>query len=88
MAKQIAVVIPGATSDAPTTIKDVSLEAGTTVADVLQSAGLKGYFLKSSQSGQFLSPRDNLFTAAQEGEKFFAVPQMEVGICSMYYRFF
>ncbi len=79
MSKQIAIVIPGATPEAPTTIKDISIQPGTTVADVIQSAGLNGYLIRSSESGQFLSPRDNIYTATKDGEKLIAVPHMEVG---------
>ena len=78
MSKQAAIVIPGASEDAPLGITDITLKPGTTVGEALEAVGLTGYVVRT-KSGDILDARDNLYTRIQDGEKLFAAPRMDVG---------
>ena len=78
MDKQISIVVPGASEDAPLNIMDITLKPGTTVGEVLEAADLTGYALRT-KSGDILDERDNIYTRIQDGEKLFAAPRMDVG---------
>ena len=78
MSKQAAIVVPGASEDAPLNITDITLEPGTTVGEALGAVGLTGYVVRT-KSGDILDARDNLYTRIQDGEKLFAAPRMDVG---------
>jgi hypothetical protein len=78
MSKQAAIVVPGASEDAPLNITDITLEPGTTVGEALEAVGLTGYVVRT-KSGDILDARDNLYTRIQDGEKLFAAPRMDVG---------
>ena len=78
MSKQVSVVVPGASEEAPLNITDLTLKPGTKVREALEAAGLTGYALRA-ESGNILAEGDNLYTAVQDGTKLFAVPKMDVG---------
>ena len=78
MDKQISIVVPGASEDAPLNIMDITLKPATTVGEVLEAANLAGYVLRT-KSGDILDERDNIYTRIQDGEKLFAAPRMDVG---------
>jgi sulfur carrier protein ThiS len=75
--KRVAVVVAGTGQ-----IKDVQIEPGTTVADVLEQLGLREYLLSRGPNEPFLANADTVYDKVADGEKVFASTKAEVGRCA------
>ena len=72
--KRVAVVVAGSGQ-----IRDIQMQPGTSVSDVLQQLGLQGYLLSKGPNEPFLANADSLYDKVNDGEKIFASTKAEVG---------
>lgn len=79
MDKQVSIFLP-AVQDDELEVRDVVIPPRTTVAEVLQAANLDGYWLRT-ESGNFLSHADDLYSRIQSGQKLQAILEIDVGNC-------
>ena len=68
MSKQISIVVAGSEK-----ILDISITPGSTVSQVLESAGLNNYLL-AKKGGEPLEAGTDLFENSTQFEKFYASP--------------
>lgn len=73
--KRLSVVVAGTGQ-----IKDIQIEPGTTVRDVLQQLTLRDYLLSKGPNEPFLANADSLYDKVNDGEKVFASTKAEVGV--------
>lgn len=73
--KRASVVVAGTGQ-----IRDIRIEPGTSVGDVLQQLALPDYLLSKGPNEPFLANADNLYTAVHDGEKIYASTKAEVGL--------
>lgn len=72
--KRVSIVVAGTGQ-----IKDIQIQPGTTVADVLDQLGLRDYLLSRGPNEPFFANADSLFDKVSDGEKVFASTKAEVG---------
>ena len=70
------ILVPGASAEDSVVVKDVTLDEGATVNELLEQVGLADYQLRA-EDGEFLASSDVL--TDDHGDKLYAVPKMEVG---------
>ena len=73
--KRLSVVVAGTGQ-----IKDIQIEPGTTVRDVLQQLTLRDYLLSKGPNEPFFANADSLYDKVNDGEKVFASTKAEVGV--------
>ncbi len=73
--KRLSVVVAGTGQ-----IKDIQIEPGTAVRDVLQQLDLRDYLLSKGPNEPFLASADSLYDKVNHGEKVFASTKAEVGL--------
>ena len=73
--KRLSIVVAGTGQ-----IKDIQIEPGTAVRDVLQQLGLRDYLLSKGPNEPFLANADTLYDKVNDGEKVFASTKAEVGL--------
>lgn len=73
--KRVSVVVAGTGQ-----IRDIQIEPGTTVGDVLQQLALPEYLLSKGPNEPFLANADSLYDKINDGEKIFASTKAEVGV--------
>ena len=73
--KRLSVVVAGTGQ-----IKDIQIEPGTTVRDVLQQLTLHDYLLSKGPTEPFLANADSVYDKVNDGEKVFASTKAEVGV--------
>ncbi len=74
--KVVTVVISGVERDG---VRDVEIERGSTVRDVLNSLHLEGYLLKLEGENAALGKDEPLYDLVRDGQKIRAVPEATVG---------
>lgn len=57
---------------------DLTIEPGTTSQDILNQLGLKGYVLAKDNGRHVLGANENVYVAAQDGEKLIATAEITV----------
>jgi hypothetical protein len=72
--KRLSIVVAGTGQ-----IKDITIDPGTSVADVLQGVQLPDYLLSRGPNEPFLANADTLYDKVSDGEKLFASTKAEVG---------
>jgi hypothetical protein len=72
--KRVSIVVAGTGQ-----IRDIQIQPGTTVADVLQQLNLGDYLLSRGPNEPFFANADSLFDKVNDGEKIFASTKAEVG---------
>jgi hypothetical protein len=72
--KRLSVVVAGSGQ-----IRDVQIQPGTSVGDVLQQLQLNDYLLSKGPNEPFLANADTLYDKVNDGEKVFASTKAEVG---------
>jgi hypothetical protein len=72
--KRLSVVVAGTGQ-----IRDVKIQPGTSVGDVLQQLQLNDYLLSKGPNEPFLANADTLYDKVNDGEKVFASTKAEVG---------
>jgi hypothetical protein len=72
--KRVSVVVAGTGQ-----IRDIQIEPGTSVGDVLQQLGLREYLLSKGPNEPFLANVDSVYDKVNDGEKVFASTKAEVG---------
>ena len=61
--------------------KDITIEPGTTAADILQQTDLQGYTLsKDGDSSTFFTPNQNIYEEVEDGQKIWASTKPDVGM--------
>lgn len=73
--KRVSVVVAGTGQ-----IRDIQIDPGTTVADVLQQLALPDYLLSKGPNEPFLANADSIYDKVGDGEKVFASTKAEVGL--------
>jgi hypothetical protein len=73
--KRLSVVVAGSGQ-----IRDIQIEPGTTVGDVLQQLNLREYLLSKGPNEPFFANADTLYDKVNDGEKVFASTKAEVGV--------
>jgi hypothetical protein len=73
--KRASVVVAGTGQ-----IRDIQIEPGTSVGDVLQQLGLREYLLSKGPNEPFLANADTLYDKVNDGEKVFASTKATVGL--------
>lgn len=74
MVKKVALVVAGSGE-----IRDLSVEPGTTVGDVLERMRLGGYLVSAGPDEPFLRLSDDIHRAAPEGGRLYASTPAEAG---------
>jgi hypothetical protein len=77
MAKTLAVVVSGAPADQQ--LREISIDPGTRVIDVLNGLNLRGYVLSREGSNQILAEEEDLYPQVESGTKLRAAPVAAVG---------
>lgn len=72
--KRLSVVVAGTGQ-----IRDISIDPGTSVRDVLTQLNLADYLLSKGPNEPFLANADSLYDKVGDGEKLFASTKAEVG---------
>lgn len=72
--KNIELVVAGSGE-----IRDLAIEPGTSVRDVLAASGLEGYQLSRGSNEPFLRPDDDLHRTMTEGGRLYASTPAEAG---------
>ena len=72
--KRLSVVVAGSGQ-----IRDIQIQPGTSVGDVLQQLNLADYLLSKGPNEPFLAKADTLYDKVNDGEKIFASTKAEVG---------
>ncbi len=72
--KRLSVVVAGSGQ-----IRDIQIQPGTSVGDVLQQLNLGDYLLSKGPNEPFLAKADTLYDKVNDGEKIFASTKAEVG---------
>jgi hypothetical protein len=72
--KRLSVVVAGSGQ-----IRDIQIQPGTSVGDVLQQLNLGDYLLSKGPNEPFLAKADTLYDKVNDGEKVFASTKAEVG---------
>ena len=72
--KRLSVVVAGSGQ-----IRDIQIEPGTTVRDVMEQLALRDYLLSKGPNEPFLANADTLYDKVNDGEKIFASTKAEVG---------
>ncbi len=72
--KRLSVVVAGTGQ-----IRDIQIEPGTSVGDVLQQLTLREYLLSKGPNEPFFANADTLYDKVNDGEKVFASTKAEVG---------
>ena len=73
--KRLSVVVAGTGQ-----IRDIQIESGTTVGDILQQLDLRDYLLSKGPNEPFLAATDSIYDKVGDGEKVFASTKAEVGV--------
>jgi hypothetical protein len=73
--KRLSIVVAGTGQ-----IRDVQIDPGTSVRDVLQQTGLRDYLLSKGPNEPFMANADGLYDKVADGEKVFASTKAEVGV--------
>lgn len=75
--KRATVIVSGVADD---NVRDVELESGTTVRDLLERLNLPAdYLLKVQGDNTVLAADEPIYSRVQEGAKIFAAPITDVG---------
>lgn len=72
--KRLSVVVAGTGQ-----IRDIQIEPGTSVSDVLKQLNLLEYLLSKGPNEPFFANADTLYDKVNDGEKVFASTKAEVG---------
>lgn len=72
--KRLSVVVAGSGQ-----IRDIQIQPGTSVGDVLHQLNLDDYLLSKGPNEPFLAKADTLYDKVNDGEKVFASTKAEVG---------
>jgi len=72
--QNISVVVAGSG-----TIKDITINPGTTVNDILTQLDLTGYHLTMGEGQAPFNEGDNVYTQVKDGDKLFASTDAEAG---------
>jgi hypothetical protein len=73
--KRLSIVVAGTGQ-----IRDVEIQPGTSVGDVLHQLNLADYLLSRGPNEPFFAASESLFDKTKDGEKLFASTKAEVGI--------
>jgi hypothetical protein len=74
MSKTVAIV-PAGGGD----VQEITIEPGVTAGDVLQQAGLEGFWLSKPNSDHFLGESEGVYDLVNDGEKLVASTPAVVG---------
>lgn len=74
MTKNVSLVVAGSGE-----IRDLSIGPGTTVEEVLEASGLRGYLVSQGPDQPFLQRDEDVYRAAPEGAKLYASTPAEAG---------
>jgi len=73
--KRIAVRIAGSTREP----QDMTIQAGTTAADILRQLGLEGYLLSAKGSETYFGDTEVVYPQLSDGDLLYATTPAEVG---------